>query len=250
MERFTNVFGVQHLETVMILILAYATLVYIVTERAKVLDDIHENLRSDKAEVCPTRESVYMAVPLIIARASADAHCRRRIFHAALHGLGGKRLAKPSGPIPCRGTSTGRSSVDVASTGRMWPLCEIYNNPTKRPDVMVAPIGKRQNQRPTASGLRARRSDTPALTARHRRRGSAVDAPGTTGPVAIPRASIPVRCRPGPCTPSGNNPRSDFPRTARVRDKTPRGFRLEIEGATTGRPESHNVSETTPVAPF
>jgi len=100
MERFTNVLGVQHLETVMILILVYATLVYIVTERAKVLDDIHENLRSAKAEVYPTRESVYMAVPLIIARASADTHGRRRIFHAALHGLGGKRLAKPSRPDP------------------------------------------------------------------------------------------------------------------------------------------------------
>ena len=58
-ERFTNVFGVQHLEPLMILILVYVTLVYIVTERAKVLDDIHENLRSAKTEVYPTRESVY-----------------------------------------------------------------------------------------------------------------------------------------------------------------------------------------------
>jgi len=55
MGRFTNVFGVQHLEPVMIL--AYTTLVYIVTERAKVLDDIHENLGSPKAEVYPTRVS-------------------------------------------------------------------------------------------------------------------------------------------------------------------------------------------------
>src|SRR4030042_4883413 len=90
MERFTNVLGVQHLEPLMILILAYATLVYIVTERAKVLDDIHENLRSAKAEVYPTRESVYMAVPLLTARASAATPGRRRIFHAALHGLGGE----------------------------------------------------------------------------------------------------------------------------------------------------------------
>ena len=57
MGRFTNVFGVQHLEPVIILILAYTTLVYIVTERAKVLDDIHENLGSPKAEVYPTRVS-------------------------------------------------------------------------------------------------------------------------------------------------------------------------------------------------
>src|SRR3990172_7573825 len=63
MERFTNVLGVEHLEPLMILILAYAILVYLVTERAKVLDDIHENLQNAKAEVFPTRDSVYMSVP-------------------------------------------------------------------------------------------------------------------------------------------------------------------------------------------
>ena len=147
MERFTNVLGVQHLETVMILILVYATLVYIVTERAKVLDDIHENLRSAKAEVYPTRESVYMAVPLIIARASADTHGRRRIFHAALHGLGGKRLAKPSRPDPVFEVFDGAIDRCVASTGPgMWRVYEIYNIPDEeRLDVLVELIGKRQN---------------------------------------------------------------------------------------------------------
>ena len=147
MERFTNVLGVQHLETVMILILVYATLVYIVTERAKVLDDIHENLRSAKAEVYPTRESVYMAVPLIIARASADAHGRRRIFNAALHGLGGKRLAKPSRPDPVFEVFDGAIDRCVASTGPgMWRVYEIYNIPDEeRLDVLVELIGKRQN---------------------------------------------------------------------------------------------------------
>ena len=41
MERFTKVLGAEHLETLMILVLSYAILVYLVTERAKVLDDIH-----------------------------------------------------------------------------------------------------------------------------------------------------------------------------------------------------------------
>ena len=147
MERFTNVLGVQHLEPLMILILTYATLVYLVTERAKVLDDIHENLRSAKAEVYPTRESVYMAVPLIIARASADAHGRRRIFHAALHGLGGKRLAKPSRPDPVFEVFDGAIDRCVASTGPgMWRVYEIYNIPDEeRLDVLVDLIGKRQN---------------------------------------------------------------------------------------------------------
>jgi len=147
MERFTNVLGVQHLEPLMILILVYATLVYIVTERAKVLDDIHENLRSAKAEVYPTRESVYMAVPLIIARASADTHGRRRIFHAALHGLGGKRLAKPSRPDPVFEVFDGAIDRCVASTGPgMWRVYEIYNIPDEeRLDVLVDLIGKRQN---------------------------------------------------------------------------------------------------------
>lgn len=147
MERFTNVLGVQHLETVMILILVYATLVYIVTERAKVLDDIHDNLRSAKAEVYPTRESVYMAVPLIIARASADAHGRRRIFHAALHGFGGKRLAKPSRPDPVFEVYDGAIDRCVASTGPgMWRVYEIYNIPDEeRLDVLAEMVGKRQN---------------------------------------------------------------------------------------------------------
>lgn len=147
MERFTNVLGVQHLEPLMILILAYAILVYIVTERAKVLDDIHENLRSAKAEVYPTRESVYMAVPLIIARASADSHGRRRIFHAALHGLGGKRLAKPSRPDPVFEVYDGAIDRCVASTGPgMWRVYEIYNIPDEeRLDVLAEMIGKRQS---------------------------------------------------------------------------------------------------------
>src|SRR4030065_97611 len=100
MERFTKVLGVEHLDPLMILILAYAILVYIVTERAKVLDDIHENLQSAKAEAYPTRDAVSTAAPLLIARASADAQGRRRIFHAALHGLGGKRLAEPGTAAP------------------------------------------------------------------------------------------------------------------------------------------------------
>jgi hypothetical protein len=147
MERFTNVFGVQHLEPLMILILTYATLVYIVTKRAKVLDDIHENLQSAKAEVYPTRESVYMAVPLIIARASPDAQGRRGIFHAALHGLGGKRLAKPSRPDPVFEVFDGAIDRCVASTGPgIWRVYEIYNiSDEERLDVLVELIGKRQN---------------------------------------------------------------------------------------------------------
>jgi len=147
MERFTNVFGVQHLEPLMILILAYAILVYLVTERAKVLDDIHENLRSAKTEVYPTRESVYMAVPLIIARASPDAQGRRRVFNAALHGLGGKRMANPSRPDPVFEVFDGAIDRCVASTGPgMWRVYEIYNIPDEeRLDVLVDLVGKRQS---------------------------------------------------------------------------------------------------------
>jgi hypothetical protein len=146
MERFTNVFGAEHLETLMILILAYAILVYLVTERAKVLDDIHENLQNAKAEVFPTRDSVYMSVPLIIARASADAGGRRRIFHAALHGLGGKRIARPSRPDPVFEVFDGAIDRCVASSGPgMWRVYEIYNIPDEeRLDSLVDLIRNRQ----------------------------------------------------------------------------------------------------------
>jgi hypothetical protein len=145
-ERFTNIFHAEHIEPLMILILAYAILVYIVTERAKVLDEIHESLRSTKAEVYPTRDSVYMSVPLIIARASADAQGRRRIFHAALHGLGGKRLAKPPRPDPVFEVFDGAIDRCVASSGPgMWRVYEIYNIPDgERLDGLVELIGKRQ----------------------------------------------------------------------------------------------------------
>ena len=146
MERFTNVLGAEHLETLMILILAYAILVYLVTERAKVLDDIHENLQNAKAEVFPTRDSVYMSVPLIIARASADAGGRRRIFHAALHGLGGKRIARPSPPDPVFEVFDGAIDRCVASSGPgMWRVYEIYNIPDEeRLDSLMDLIRNRQ----------------------------------------------------------------------------------------------------------
>jgi hypothetical protein len=146
MERFTNVFGAEHLETLMILILAYAILVYLVTERAKVLDDIHENLQNAKAEVFPTRDSVYMSVPLIIARASADAGGRRRIFHAALHGLGGKRIARPSRPDPVFEVFDGAIDRCVASSGPgMWRVYEIYSIPDEeRLDSLLDLIRNRQ----------------------------------------------------------------------------------------------------------
>lgn len=146
MERFTKVLGAEHLETLMILVLSYAILVYLVTERAKVLDDIHENLQNAKAEVFPTRDSVYMAVPLIIARASADAGGRRRIFHAALHGLGGKRIARPSRPDPVFEVFDGAIDRCVTSTGPgMWRVYEIYNIPDEeRLDSLMDLIRNRQ----------------------------------------------------------------------------------------------------------
>lgn len=146
MERFTKVLGAEHLETLMILILAYAILVYLVTERAKILDDIHENLHNAKAEVFPTRDSVYMSVPLIIARASADAGGRRRIFHAALHGLGGKRIATPSRPDPVIEMFDGAIDRCVASSGPgMWRVYEIYNIPDEeRLDSLMDLIRNRQ----------------------------------------------------------------------------------------------------------
>ena len=146
MERFTKVLGAEHLETLMILVLAYAILVYLVTERAKVLDDIHENLQNAKAEVFPTRDSVYMAVPLIIARASADSGGRRRIFHAALHGLGGKRIAKPSRPDPVFEVFDGAIDRCVVSSGPgMWRVYEIYNIPDEeRLDSLLDLIRSRQ----------------------------------------------------------------------------------------------------------
>lgn len=128
LERFTNLFQVENLEPFMILILVYALLVYIVTERAKVLDDIHDSIRSSKAVVYPTRESVFTKIPLIIAKASTGGAGRRRIFHAALHGHSGKRIARPPQPDPLFDLFESEIDKCVASAGAgMWHVYEIYN---------------------------------------------------------------------------------------------------------------------------
>ncbi len=127
-ERFTHFFRVDNLEPVMILVLVYALFVYIVTERAKVLDDIHENIRSSKAVVHPTRESVYTKIPLVIAKATADSRGRRRIFHAALHGASGRRIANLSRPDPLFELFDAEIDKCVASAGAgMWTVFEIHN---------------------------------------------------------------------------------------------------------------------------
>ena len=128
LERFTRMFHVENLEPFMILILVYALLVYIVTERAKVLDDIHDSIKSSKAVVYPTRESVFTKIPLIIAKASAGGKGRRRIFHAALHGHSGKRIARPARPDPLFDLFESEIDKCVASAGAgMWHVYEIYN---------------------------------------------------------------------------------------------------------------------------
>ncbi|HZW35895.1 MAG: hypothetical protein ACM319_00560 [Deltaproteobacteria bacterium] len=128
LERFTHMFHVENLEPFLILILVYALLVYIVTERAKVLDDIHDSIKSSKAVVHPNRESVYTKIPLILAKASVRGKGRRRIFHAALHGNSGKRIARPPQPDPLFDLFDSEIDKCVASTGTgMWNVFEIYN---------------------------------------------------------------------------------------------------------------------------
>ncbi len=129
-ERFTGVFGAAHLEPLMILIITYAILVYIVTERAKVLDDIHDRTRKSTTLVYPTREAVYLNIPLIVARTAANGQGRRRIFHAALHGTSGKRIARPVPGEPMFEMFEREIDKCAASTGPgMWHVYEIFNVP-------------------------------------------------------------------------------------------------------------------------
>lgn len=146
LERFTNIFHVENLEPFMILILVYVILIYIVTERAKVLDDIHDSIKSSKAVVYPTRESVYTKIPLIIAKASAAGRVRRRIFHAALHGHSGKRIARPPQPDPLFDLFDSEIDKCVASAGAgMWSVYEIYNiTDEERLDSIMELLEKRK----------------------------------------------------------------------------------------------------------
>ncbi len=129
-ERFTGVFGATHLETLMILIITYAILVYIVTERAKVLDDIHDRTGKSTTQVYATREAVYLNIPLIIARTAANSQGRRRIFHAALHGTSARRIARPVPAEPMFELFEREIDKCAASAGPgMWRVYEIFNIP-------------------------------------------------------------------------------------------------------------------------
>ena len=147
LQRFTNMFGIQDLEPFLILILVYAILIYIVTERAKVLDDIHDSIKSSKAVVYPSRESVYTKIPLIIAKTSTNSRGRRRIFRAALHGHSGKRMVRPPQPDPLFDLFDSEIDKCVASTGAgMWHVYEIYNiTDEERLDSILRLLEKRKD---------------------------------------------------------------------------------------------------------
>ena len=147
LQRFTNMFGIQDLEPFLILILVYAILIYIVTERAKVLDDIHDSIKSSKAVVYPSRESVYTKIPLIIAKTSTNSRGRRRIFRAALHGHSGKRMVRPPQPDPLFDLFDSEIDKCVASTGAgMWHVYEIYNiTDEERLDSILGLLEKRKD---------------------------------------------------------------------------------------------------------
>ena len=146
-ERFTGIFGAERLEPLMILIIAYAILVYLVTERAKVLDDIHDRIRKSTAHVYPTREAVYLNIPLIIARTAANGQGRRRIFHAALHGTSGRRIARPNPAEPMFELFEREIDKCAASAGPgMWNVYEIFNIPDEeRLDAVEERLEKRKD---------------------------------------------------------------------------------------------------------
>jgi hypothetical protein len=140
-------FGIEDLEPFLILILVYAILIYIVTERAKVLDDIHDSIKSSRAVVYPSRESVYTKIPLVIAKTSTNSRGRRRIFRAALHGHSGKRMVRPSQPDPLFDLFDSEIDKCVASTGAgMWHVYEVYNiTDEERLDSILGLLEKRKD---------------------------------------------------------------------------------------------------------
>ncbi len=145
LERFTGIFGAAHLETLMVLIITYAILVYIVTERAKVLDDIHDRTGKSTTLVYPTREAVYLNIPLIVARTAANGQGRRRIFHAALHGTSGRRIARPSPAEPMFELFEREIDKCAASAGPgMWHVYEIFNIPDEERLDAVAELLERR----------------------------------------------------------------------------------------------------------
>jgi len=71
-------------------------LIYLITERASVLEDIHASiLRNSHAEYCDTSEITYMKVTQIISQVSLVGRANsKKILHAGFHGYRGQYLSR------------------------------------------------------------------------------------------------------------------------------------------------------------
>jgi len=125
-----------------------------------------------------------MAVPLIIARASADAQGGRRIFHAALHGLGGKRLRSRQAR-PVFEVFDGAIDRCVASRTGMWRVYEIYNIPTRRSSTSWWSWWETAEREGTRSG--SSRVPKGCPTSRRSSSGTRTSSSGSTIPATTRR---------------------------------------------------------------
>ena len=103
-------------------------LIYVVVERAEVLDDIRDRLAPGRIHFYPSREAVYSAIPEVMAAAKVGDSAEKHLLMAAFHGHAGDRIVASSPPVPAFAAFDAAMQKCIQSSGPgMWVVRVIFN---------------------------------------------------------------------------------------------------------------------------
>jgi len=193
----------------MILILTYAILVYLVTERRRSWTTSTRTSERQDRGVPDPRVRLHGGPAHHRPGLGRRGGAARRIFHAALQSLGGKRIARPSFPIRLRGVRRRDRPVrGVVRAGYVARLRDLQHPDEERLDSLLdlirKPAGRRGVRGPRLCARRGLPHLSPLIIG-----GEdlliGVDDPATTGRVrrCTCAAAIPSGWRPSISIPCG-----------------------------------------------
>ena len=110
-------------------VLNAAILIYLVLERASVLDDMRTQLSVDRVRVFQSRDALYSAAISTITEIGSMPNDDRRIFHAALHSYGDRLPDPPSSVLKAFGELY--SDCVTSSGAGSWKVRVLFNISTE-----------------------------------------------------------------------------------------------------------------------
>src|SRR6266487_185009 len=130
-----NIFGLPGsgaLSLSAIAALVSLTLIYLVTERTSILDELHKSLAADRTVVFKTRDENYSGVVSVITEVGASRPARQKtIFVCGLHRYTGTRRPDPPSSA-LRAFDNALSDCILSSGTDMWRVRALYNITTER----------------------------------------------------------------------------------------------------------------------